>query len=216
MKAPGKKVSILGIGVSGAASAVFLASRGFEVFVSDQGDSVAVRARVELLKKRGIETETGGHTLSRITQSDWVVISPGIAPASPVVQELRSHSIPVFNEIEVASWFCPSENIIAVTGSSGKTTVSTLLGRVFQKAKGRSWVCGNIGNPWIAEMDSIQKNDFVIVEVSSFQLAYCESFRPRAALLLNLSPNHQDWHPDMQDYAQAKLRLFVHPKEEIL
>lgn len=206
--AVGKKVAVLGIGVSGFAGAVVLAEKGFQVFVSDQGNSEAVHTKAQALREKNIEVETGRHTIARLLSSDWVMISPGIPPTAEAVKVIRERGIPIYNEIEAASWFCPSRNIISVTGSSGKTTVSTLLGQVFEKWKGRSFVCGNIGNPWISENAKITSEDFVIVEVSSFQLSYCESFRPRVGLLLNLSPNHQDWHPDMEDYARAKLRLF--------
>lgn len=210
----GKKAAVLGIGVSGFAGAVFLAEKGYDVFVSDQGNSESIRQKAEILRKKNIEVETGGHTLQRLLSSDWVMISPGIPPAAPAVKVLREKKIPVYNEIEVASWFNPARNVISVTGSSGKTTVTTLLGMVFEKWKGRSFVCGNIGNPWISEISKIKADDFVVVEVSSFQLHYCETFRPRVGLLLNLSQNHQDWHPDMEDYAKAKLRLFQAQKAE--
>ncbi|MBI3317196.1 MAG: UDP-N-acetylmuramoyl-L-alanine--D-glutamate ligase, partial [Candidatus Omnitrophica bacterium] len=143
-----------------------------------------------------------------------VLISPGIGPQTPIYQAARKKRLPIFSEIEVASWFSPTSNIIAVTGTSGKTTVTTLLGRIFQKAFGAAVVCGNIGNPWIGELEKLKPNDFVILELSSFQLAHTESFRARAGILLNLSANHQDWHPDMADYAACKLKLFAAQKAE--
>lgn len=214
MKPPGKKVSILGLGVSGYESALFLQRRGFQVFASDQGNSENLQKKAAELRKQGIETEIGGHTLSRLLESDWALISPGIAPNSSSARKISEKGIPLVSEIEVASWFCPSDQIVAVTGSSGKTTVTTLMGRVFEKLHGRSFTCGNIGNPWISEIEKIQPGDAVVVEVSSFQLNYCQTFRPKVGLLLNLSPNHQDWHPDMTDYARAKLRLFQNQKAE--
>lgn len=204
----GKKVAVLGLGVSGMQSALFLQKKGFEVFASDGGQSPALAERVKELEAAGIEAEAGKHTLDKITACDWVLISPGIPPTAPAYKAALDKKIPVYSEIEVASWFCPSNKIIAVTGSSGKTTVTTLIHRIMQKTYGKSFLCGNIGNPWIGELDKIQAGDPVVIEVSSFQLAQCESFRPHTAVLLNLSPNHQDWHPDMQDYANAKLRIF--------
>ena len=212
MNAPGKRVAVLGLGVSGFASALFLHEKGFEVFVSDKGAGAAICERAAALRGKGIEAETGTHTERRILEADWILISPGIPPASSVYQAAVRKKTPVLSEIEAASWYCPSPNIIAVTGSSGKTTVTTLLARVFQKAKGRAVSCGNIGNPWIAEVPKIKKDDFVILEVSSFQLMHCENFRPAVGILLNLSPNHQDWHRDMEEYAAAKLRLFRNQK----
>lgn len=208
MKARGKKVSILGLGVSGYQSACFLLEKGFNLFVSDQAENPVIQDRAQDLRQRGIEVETGRHSLERILQSDWVLISPGLSPSLPIYQALREKRLPVFSEIEVASWFCPSSKIIAVTGSAGKTTVTTLIARVIRKAFGHSFLCGNIGNPWIGEVPKISKDDFVVLEVSSFQLMHCEGFRPHVGVLLNLSPNHQDWHRDMPEYVAAKLRIF--------
>ena len=208
MNPPGKKVTVLGLGVSGFESALFLKKKGLEVFASEGGKLPALEDRAENLRREGIETETGGHSLDRILNSDWILISPGIAPRTPVYQAICSRRIPVFSEIEIASWYSPTQNIVAVTGSSGKTTVSTLLARVFKKKFGRAFLCGNIGSPWIAELERMSAGDFVVIEISSFQLAHCFDFRPAAALLLNLSPNHQDWHKDMREYVEAKLRLF--------
>ncbi len=208
MNPPGKKVAVLGLGVSGYESAIFLHKKGFEVFASDGGSSAILEERAENLRRQGIEVETGDHSLVRILNSDWILISPGIAPSTPVYQSIVKQGIPAFSEIEVASWYTPSRRMIAVTGSSGKTTVSTLLSRVLQKKFGRAFLCGNIGNPWIAELERIHPDDFVVIEISSFQLIHCFSFRPAAALLLNISLNHQDWHKDMQEYVQAKLRIF--------
>ncbi len=208
MNPPGKKVAVLGLGVSGYESALFLNKKGLQVFASDGGSSAALLERMENLKRAGIEVETGNHSLEKILNSDWIVISPGIAPSTPVYQALVAQKIPVFSEIEVASWYSPTRKIIAVTGSSGKTTVCTLLSRVFKKKYGRAFLCGNIGTPWIAELDKMNAEDTVVIEISSFQLQHCFHFRPAAALLLNLSPNHQDWHKDMAEYVQAKLRIF--------
>ncbi len=213
MKVPGQKVAILGLGVSGYESARFLFDRGFHLFVSDQSQTPLLQDRAQGLRQKGIEVETGRHSLDRILRSDWALISPGIAPSSSVYQAICEKGLPVFSEIEAASWFCPSPKIIAVTGSAGKTTVTTLLAQATQKAFGASFLCGNIGNPWIGELHKISKEDFVVLEVSSFQLMHCESFRPQVGVLLNLSPNHQDWHRDMREYAGAKLRIFRNQTE---
>ncbi|MBI3306689.1 MAG: hypothetical protein HYZ84_02625 [Candidatus Omnitrophica bacterium] len=209
----GKKVSVLGLGKSGYASALFLKTQGFDVFASDQGDSEILQERVRILRAKGVNAESGIHS-ELILESDWILISPGISPETPIYRQIQTRHIPTVSEIETASWYCPSSNIIGVTGTSGKTTVTTLLSRLFQKS-GRSVVCcGNIGNPWIAEIPKISKDDFVILELSSFQLQNCETLRPKMGILLNLSPNHQDWHQNMEEYVSAKLRLFKNQKEE--
>lgn len=204
----GKKIAILGLGISGTQSALFLKEKGFDVFASDGGASPALVDKIRDLQAKGIQAESGGHTAEKILTCDWAMISPGIPPTAPIYRALRAVGKPVFSEIEVASWFCPTEKIIAVTGSSGKTTVTTLISRVISKNSKKAFLCGNIGNPWIGELSKIKPEDYVVLELSSFQLAHCEKFHAQTAVLLNLSPNHQDWHSDMQDYANAKLRIF--------
>jgi len=212
---PGKKVAILGLGVSGFQSASFLANKGFDVFASDAGDSAEIRERASRLEKQGAEFEYGRHTPERILTADWILISPGIAPRTPIYETVRSSGLPLVSEIEAASWFsAPSQRIIAVTGSAGKTTVTTLLRQVFCEEGKAAVLCGNIGNPWIGELERMSGHETVILEISSFQLMHCESFRPHIGILLNVSGNHLDWHADMGEYVRAKLRLFRNQKRE--
>lgn len=209
----GQKVAILGLGETGLAAALFLKRRGFSIFVSEFQVSDALEGRAARLREEAIPFELGRHSLEKIVKSDWAVISPGIPPTAEVYQALRKKGIPILSEVEVACRFSPGE-VIAVTGTSGKTTVTTLLDRIF-KAHGRSSLaCGNIGNPWIGEIDRLTPETQVILEISSFQLLHTFSFRPHVAILLNIGPNHLDWHPDLQDYVAAKLRLFQNQTPE--
>lgn len=208
----GKRVAVLGLGVSGFESALFLKQNGCDVFASDQGQSSALDQRLKALKNAGVECEAGKHTLDRILDADWILISPGISPESPVYKAVKEEGLPIISEIELASWFSATKNVIAVTGSSGKTTVTTLIARLLEKAGKKVFLCGNIGTPWIQEISKIKETDFVALEVSSFQLMHCQSFRPHIGLLLNLAPNHQDWHKDMQEYADAKFKIFTAQK----
>lgn len=211
---PGKKVTVLGLGKSGVESALFLKRRGYDVFASEFADHASAREQADKLRQQGIPVETGHHTLSKVLASDWILISPGIAPKTPVYQALIENQKPVFSEIEVASWFSKAWKVIAVTGSSGKTTVTTLLARSFEANGYKTVCCGNIGNPWISEIDSIDSKTVVVLELSSFQLQQCFNFRPDAGILLNISPNHLDWHKDMDEYAGAKFRMFQSQNEE--
>ncbi len=204
----GKKVSVLGLGKTGFASALFLKAQGFEVFASDQSEGEAEKERAQILGRQGVAAETGRHSTNRILDSDWVLISPGVSPQTPLYGRIKARNIPIISEIEAASWYSPSSSIIGVTGTSGKTTVTTLLARLFQKTGKSVLCCGNIGTPWIGEIPKMNKNDVVVLELSSFQLQHCQTFRPQTGILLNLSPNHQDWHQDMNEYVEAKLRLF--------
>ncbi len=207
-KLPGKKVCVLGLGVSGAASAEFLRRQGYEVWGSDGGVSQAVIERLEGLRELGIQGEVGAHSLESILACDWILISPGIPPFAPIYREIQKSGLPILSEIEVASRFFPSERVIAVTGTCGKTTMATLLARLLNSAGMKAVACGNIGNPWISELETLGGEGYAILELSSFQLEHCESFRPSIGILLNLSPNHEDWHEDSAAYTRAKLRLF--------
>lgn len=202
-----KRVAVLGLGETGLASALFLKRRGYEVLVSDSQTSETLEKRALRLQDEGIPFELGGHTLNKIGQQEWVLISPGIAPSTKIYQSLLQKGMPIVSEIEVASWFSPGR-VTAVTGTSGKTTVTTLLARVFQAQGILSMACGNIGNPWIGEMDRLRPETEIVLEVSSFQLLHTHSFRPQTAILLNIGLNHLDWHPTLEDYVAAKLRLF--------
>ncbi len=204
----GKKVSILGLKGTGFQSALFLSSQGYQVFGSDVSGEEEVRKNAEILQQKGISSEWGKHTFETILDADWVLISPGIPPQSDIYKAVKASGKPIYSEIEVASWFSPAHTVIAVTGSCGKTTTATLLSEIL-KASGREVVlCGNIGNPWIGEIPHLKTHSVVVLEVSSFQLMHCKTFAPSVGILLNVYPNHQDWHSSMREYAWAKLNLF--------
>jgi len=204
----GTKVSILGLRDTGYLSALCLQEKGYHVFASDLADTADVQENVARLAGRGIQAESGTHSLDCILDSDWILISPGIPPGSKIYQAIVAAKKPVYSEIEVASWFSAAKTVVAVTGSCGKTTTATLLAGIV-KASGRKVIlCGNIGNPWIGELSAITPETVVLLEVSSFQLMHCATFAPSVGLLLNLYPNHMDWHANANEYAEAKMNLF--------
>ena len=202
-----KKVAVLGLGETGLASALFLKKLGYSVFVSDSSSAELVRQRSETLQENKIPFELGSHSLEEIGACDWAVISPGIPPSSDLYLYLQKKQIPMVSEVEVASWFSPGV-VIAVTGTSGKSTVTTLLSRIFQAHGIHSVACGNLGNPWIGELTKLTSETQIVLELSSFQLLHTQSLKPKIGILLNLGMNHLDWHPSMEDYVSAKLRLF--------
>jgi len=206
--APGTKVAVLGLRDSGFLSALYLHEKGYQVFASDLADTEDVRENVEKLVKRGIRAECDKHSFDAILASDWFLISPGIPPGSKIYQAILAAKKPIHSEIEVASWFSAARTVVAVTGSCGKTTTATLISKIVEAGGRRSVLCGNIGNPWIGELSKIMPDTVVVLEVSSFQLMHCSSFAPSIGLLLNIFPNHMDWHADMKEYAAAKLNLF--------
>lgn len=210
---PGNKVAVLGLGVTGCESALFLHREGYQVFVSELKTSAEIEKKAERLLREGILCETGRHSADKILSADWVLISPGIPPFSDIYRKISEKAIPIVSEIEVATWFSPSDRIIGITGTSGKTTVTTLITQILRETGYSVLCCGNIGNPWIAELPKMTPETFVVLELSSFQLQHCLSFRPFIGVLLNLSPNHEDWHRDFEEYKNAKLKMFACQRE---
>ncbi len=190
---------------SGIAAALMAEKLGAEVFVSDAGDSDRLKPQTERLTAAGIEFETGSHS-ERILASDYVIISPGIPLSVPIAQSLLKRSIPVFSELEFASWACRG-SIVAVTGSNGKTTTTTLIGELFKAAGYDTFVCGNIGRPFAEVAPLVPENGIAVVEVSTYQLETIEDFKPHVALLLNLTPDHLDRHGSFEAYKEMKYRI---------
>ncbi|MBI4000112.1 MAG: UDP-N-acetylmuramoyl-L-alanine--D-glutamate ligase [Candidatus Omnitrophica bacterium] len=209
----GKKVTVLGARETGIQSALFLKRRGAHVFVSELKESKDFISAKKALEAQGISCEFGQHSWEEIEDSQLIVVSPGIPPTAAIYQKAIRSEIPVWSEIELAyrAWL---GELIAVTGSNGKTTVTTLIRDVL-RASGRSAVsCGNIGNSFISEVDQLKPGTVVVLEVSSFQLTHIDQFRPHIAVLLNLSPNHVDWHGSFEEYAQMKWRVFKNQASE--
>lgn len=203
----GKKISILGMARSGLALAKTLKELGARVFVSDLKNENILKSETKELKRLKIDFETRGHTPKLLQEKDYLVLSPGVPGDIPIVKEAEFLGIPVFSEIEVASWLCPSE-IVAITGSNGKTTTTTLVGEILKKAGKETWVAGNIGVAFSGILNQISSSGIVVLEVSSFQLEKIQEFKPRISAILNLSPDHLDRYPNLDSYIQAKFRIF--------
>ncbi|MBU1006775.1 MAG: UDP-N-acetylmuramoyl-L-alanine--D-glutamate ligase [Candidatus Omnitrophica bacterium] len=205
------KVVVVGLGKSGIAAAEILSARGDTVFISELKDSDAVRADVKALIKKGIVSEgnieLGAHSEKIIAGAKSMVISPGVRQDSLPVRMAERSGIPVIGEMELAYSMCPAP-IIAITGTSGKTTVTTLIGNMLKKAGRHAVVCGNIGNPLSGELKKIRKDSIVVLEVSSFQLERIKDFKPRVSVVLNVSENHLDRHSGMEEYVSLKSRIF--------
>ncbi len=203
----GKRVTILGAARSGLAAARLLQSHGAEVLVSDSGPEEKLREGLAGLREAAISFETGGHS-QRALEADLVVISPGVPGGSPIVREAAARGIPVRSEMEVASWFCPAP-IVAITGTNGKTTTTTLAGRMFGDMHRRHIVAGNIGTAFSSAVADLDEHGVAILEVSSFQLEHIETFHPRVAVILNITPDHLDrYNGSMDLYIAAKQRIF--------
>ncbi len=200
------KFSILGAARSGVAAALLLKRNGGHVFVSEQEAREKRAASAEALAAAGIPCEFGGHS-SRVFDADWIVTSPGLPVSHPVLAEAEKRGIPVAGELEAASWFCRSP-IVAVTGSNGKSTTTTLIGEVFRTGGKPTVVAGNIGFPFSSVVMETKGDGVAVLEVSSFQLETIHTFRPRVAVVLNLTPDHIDRHGSMEHYCRLKIRIF--------
>ena len=190
-----KKVIIVGLARSGIACANLLYDLGAGVSITDGKDALSLRVNIELLKSKEIKLELGNHSEEFIKGNNLMIVSPGVENMAQPVLWAEKHGIPVISEIEFASMLCPAE-IIAVTGSSGKTTVTTLIGMIIEASGKKVFVCGNIGKPFSQEVAQMKEGDFVSLEVSSFQLERIKNFKPKIALILNFAKNHLDRHKE--------------------
>lgn len=208
-----KKITIVGLARSGVACANLLERLGAAVRITDIKDNAQTKEACAKLCSGDILVELGGHSRDFIKPADLVVISPGVPADALPIKWAKEFNIPVINEIEAASILCPAD-IIAVTGSNGKTTVTTLIGKVLEASGKRVFVCGNIGNPFCGEVEAMQEGDFVVLEVSSFQLETIKDFKPKIAVILNLTPNHLDRYNNMQEYLDAKKRIMMNQGQD--
>ncbi len=205
-----KAATVVGGARSGRAVARLLAEAGAEVFLTEHGPPT--EGLTDTLDDAGIDYEFGGHT-RRALDADFVVLSPGVPTQSNIAQQVRRNGLPIYSEIETASWFCDAP-IIAITGTNGKTTTTSLTGHVFRRAfaddpERRVIVAGNIGYPFSDYVRDAGPSDVVVLEVSSFQLDHVDTFRPRVSVLLNITPDHLDrYDHDFNAYAQAKFNIF--------
>ena len=201
------RISILGAARSGLAAARLLSSHGAVVFVSDQAGQLAQAG--EALAQAGIPYEFGGHS-DRVFDAELIVVSPGVPADAPVVRRAEEEGIRLVSELEAASWFWEGD-ILAVTGTNGKTTTTALLGRMLADGGIHSVVGGNIGTAFSELVLGGDPRAVAVLEVSSFQLDYCETFRPRVAVLLNITPDHLDRYGQAFDrYVDSKSRILMH------
>lgn len=204
----GQRVLVVGLAKSGDAAARLLKQKGLDVVVNDRRDRTDPDYELEQLEAAGIETVVGGHPLSLLdARPDFIVKNPGVPYRVPLIAEAIRQGIPVYTEIEVASWLTNSP-IYAITGSNGKTTTTTLVGEILAEAKLDPVVAGNIGLVLSGVVEQVARHQPIVLEVSSFQLMGIETFHPKIAAVLNLYPAHLDYHETFEAYVEAKWRLF--------
>lgn len=208
-----KNILIVGLGASGIAAARFLNNKGARVTVTDMAPEKELAERVALARQMGIRTELGGHDIASFENADLIVISPGVPHTIPPIQHARTKGVPVWGEIELASRFI-REPIIAVSGTNGKTTTTTLLGQILRNSGFKTFVGGNIGNPLIDYADQEEPAEIIVAEISSFQLDTIETFRPKISILLNITEDHMDRYPDFEAYVRSKARIFENQRQD--
>jgi UDP-N-acetylmuramoylalanine--D-glutamate ligase len=207
MELKDKRVLVVGLGKSGVASALFLKAQGARVTVSDAKSPEDLSDQIPVLLDQGITVETGGHGERTFREQDLIVVSPGVPVDAPLLVQARALGESVIGEIELAAQFLPG-TIVAITGSNGKTTTTTLAGEILTASGFSALVGGNIGTPAISFADRATRDTVIVLEVSSFQLETIDKFRPRVAVVLNVTPDHLDRHRTVDAYVDAKARIF--------
>lgn len=203
----GKEIVIVGMARSGMAVAEFLWKRGVCVTLSDNRPASALESEIRSLDERNIRYEIGGHSTALFDSADLIVVSPGVPLSLPVLQQAAQTGKTLISEIELASRYLRG-NVIAITGTNGKTTTTTLIGEILRTAGFPVQVGGNIGTPLISLVESSTEDTWSVVELSSFQLEAAPTFRPNIAVILNITPDHLDRYASFDAYAQAKLNIF--------
>jgi UDP-N-acetylmuramoylalanine--D-glutamate ligase len=207
MELKDKRVLVVGLGKSGVASALFLKAHGARVTVSDTKSGDELRNEIPALLDHGITVETGGHGERTFRGQDLIVVSPGVSVDAPLLVQARAMGEAVIGEIELAAQFLPGP-IVAITGSNGKTTTTTLTGEILTGGGLPTLVGGNIGTPAISLAERAKSDSVIVLEVSSFQLETIQTFRPKVAVVLNVTPDHLDRHRTLEAYVDAKARIF--------
>jgi UDP-N-acetylmuramoylalanine--D-glutamate ligase len=203
----GKNILVVGLAKTGVACCRFLAQRGARVVATDMRDEVALAGVLTELAGLGIHFVLGRHDEADFLGADLITVSPGVPMDHPLLVKALAAGREIISEIELAARFINAP-LVAITGTNGKTTTTTLCGEIFRANGFATYVGGNIGDPLIELVDSGEAVERVVVEISSFQMEWINSFRPSVAALLNISEDHLDRYASYQAYIDAKLRIF--------
>jgi len=213
MNVKGLTVTVVGIARSGVGASLLLKGKGASVRATDSRDDEEVIRNACLLRDNGIAVETGRHTASFVKGSDLMVVSPGVERGSSMIRCAEEAGIPVISELELGYRFCKGR-IIAVTGTNGKTTTTTLMGEIMKRSSRPVVVGGNIGTPFCSLLERITPEHIVVLEVSSFQLEWIDEFRPHVSVILNVTDDHMDRHGGFYEYGSLKKKIFMNQTKE--
>jgi UDP-N-acetylmuramoylalanine--D-glutamate ligase len=208
----GKRVTVVGMARSGVAAARALHALGAKVTVTDKKPLHQLAAQTAALGSREIAIVAGGHPEEVLVETDLVVLSPGV-PKFPQLLAARRHGVPVISELELA-WVLSDSPFVGITGTNGKSTVTTLVGLMLERAGKRTLVAGNIGTALTEDPALLRGRDWIVAELSSFQLEDIQTFRPRIATVLNVTQDHLDRYADLAEYGEAKARIFLNQQHD--
>ena len=212
MNVSGKRISVIGAVRSGIGAAKLIKKLGGVPFVSDSASESKIKSSVSLLKENKIEYETGGHS-DKVYKCDLMIASPGVPSDAPVLIEAKERNIKVISELEFASRFCKGK-IVAITGTNGKTTTTSLCGHLFNVCGHKTYTAGNIGLAFSEIATDVKEDEFVALEVSSFQLDLINEFKPNVAMILNITPDHLNRYENkFENYIGSKFRIFKNQDE---
>lgn len=203
----GKRLLVVGLARTGAATALFCAARGALVMATDARSENEIGDSIAPLRKAGVKLELGGHRESTFLDQDLIIPSPGVPADAPLLQAARAKGITIWSEVELADRFL-NGRLIGITGSNGKTTTTSLVEHILRNAGFATILAGNIGTPLIARVEQTNDKTITVAELSSFQLELIETFRPNISVFLNLTADHLDRHHTMEEYGRAKARIF--------
>ena len=215
MNLKGQRILVIGLGKTGIASVRFLMGQGAKVTATDEKPQSELKDAVHELGSLSANLEFCGYNTDVLSRVDMIVPSPGVPPSNIILAEAQSRKIPILSEIELAYRFLKPP-LIAITGTNGKTTTTTLIGHILAREGKRIFVGGNIGNPLIGYLEGKQDDDYAVVEVSSFQLQWTHSFHPFISVFLNTTCDHVDYHGSFEAYRETKERIFENQKDSDL
>jgi UDP-N-acetylmuramoylalanine--D-glutamate ligase len=207
MELLGKKVLVVGLGKTGIQTVKFLLKKGADIRASDITPFEKLPEDARKLERMGVKIEAGQHKNETFLWADMIVLSPGVPFGVPPVKEATAKGVEIMSELELA-WSFIKRPVIGVSGSNGKTTTSTLIARVLEACGRKIFLGANIGTPLVQIAEEDDSFDFLVLELSSFQLQGISSFRPYIGVLLNISPNHLDHHESFDEYVESKMKLF--------
>ncbi|MBI1858331.1 MAG: UDP-N-acetylmuramoyl-L-alanine--D-glutamate ligase [Candidatus Melainabacteria bacterium] len=209
-----KTVLILGAGKTGISAAQFLLDKANKILLSDAGNIDTIyEHEVSSLKKNGVEVETNKNSEGFLNQADLIIVSPGISPFTKIIQAAQAKNIPTVSDIELASYFT-NKPLICITGTNGKTTTTSLITHILNKNNISTLCCGNIGTPIFNAIKSKKDFQYLVIEVSSYQIFYSPTLSAYISVCLNITPDHLDWHKSFDHYISSKKKLFDNQKKD--